>query len=56
MGRGFFQQLRIVSAVTRVEFVGDRVSYIFLRSRWCNIIVLNVHAPSDNVTMEFLIF
>jgi len=56
MGRGFFEQLGIVSAVKRVEFVGDRVSYIVLRSRWCNIIVLNVHAPSDNVTMEFLIF
>ena len=29
-----------------VEFVSDRVSYIVLRGRWCNIIVLNVHAPS----------
>jgi len=32
---------RIVSA----GFVSDRVSYIVLRGRWCNIIVLNVHAP-----------
>jgi len=23
------------------------VSYIALRGRWCNIIVLNVHAPSE---------
>ena len=23
------------------------MSYIVLRGRWCNIIVLNVHAPSD---------
>ena len=30
---------RIVSAVKRVEFVSDRVSYIVLRVRWCNIIV-----------------
>jgi len=33
--------------VTRVEFVSDRMSYIVLRVRWCNIIVLNVHAPSE---------
>ena len=24
------------------------VSYIVLRGRWCNIIVLNVHAPSED--------
>jgi hypothetical protein len=24
------------------------VSYIVLRGRWCNIIVLNVHAPSKD--------
>jgi hypothetical protein len=23
------------------------MSYIILRGRWCNIIVLNVHAPCD---------
>ena len=40
-------QIRIASAVKRVEFVSDRVSYIVLRGRWCNIIVLNVHAPSE---------
>jgi hypothetical protein len=36
-----------VSAVKRVEFVIDRMSYIILRGRWCNIIVLNVHAPTE---------
>ena len=30
-----------------VEFVSERMSYIVLRGRWCNIIVLNVHAPSE---------
>ena len=40
--------IRIVSAVERVEFVSDRVSYIVLRGRWCYIIVLNVHAPSED--------
>jgi hypothetical protein len=32
--------------VKRVEFISDRISYIILRGRWCNIIVLNVHAPT----------
>jgi len=30
-----------------VEFVSARISYIVLRGCWCNIIVLNVHAPSE---------
>ena len=34
-------------AVKRVQFVSARKSYIVLRGRWCNIIVLNVHAPSE---------
>ena len=33
--------------IKRVDFVSDRVSYIVLRGRWCNIIVLNVHASSE---------
>jgi hypothetical protein len=45
LGKSFFVHKRIMSAVKRVEFVSDRMSYIILRSRWCNIIVLNVHAP-----------
>ena len=44
---GSFGQHRIVSAVKRAEFVSDRVSYIVLRGRCCNIIVLNVHATSE---------
>jgi len=30
-----------------VEFVSDRVSYIVMRGLWSNIIVLNVHALSE---------
>jgi len=36
---------RIVISI-RVEYVSEWVSYILLRGRWCNIIVLNVQAPS----------
>ena len=43
---------RMASAVKRVEFVSDRVSYKVLRGRWFNIIVLNVHAPSEEKSDE----
>jgi hypothetical protein len=32
----------------RVQFVSDRMSYIILRGRWCDIFVLNVHAPTED--------
>ena len=47
MGTGFFVHHRIVPAVKRVEIVSDRISYVVLRGRWCNIIVLNVHSRSE---------
>jgi hypothetical protein len=39
---------RIISTVKKVEFVRDRMLYIILRGRWCHIIVLNVHAPTED--------
>jgi hypothetical protein len=50
LGTGFFVHKRITSAVKGVEFVGDRMSYIILRGRWFHIIVLNVHAPTEDKT------
>jgi hypothetical protein len=44
---GLFVHNRIISAVKRVEFVSDRMSYIFLKGRWCDI-VFNVHAPTED--------
>jgi hypothetical protein len=38
----------IISAVKRVEFVNGRMSYLILRGHWCHIIILNVHAPTED--------
>jgi len=48
LGTGFYVHHRKVSAVNRVlQFVSDRMSYLVPRGCWCNIVVLNVHTPSE---------
>ena len=37
-------------AVNRVEFVSNRMTYIVLRGRWCNVNILNVHVTSEEKT------
>jgi hypothetical protein len=57
LGTGFFVHKGIISAVRRVEFVSDRMSYKILRGRWYRNVVLNVHVPckdkSDDVKESF---
>jgi exonuclease III len=48
LGTGIFVHNRIISAVMRVEFVSDKMSYIILKGHCCDIIVLNVHAPNED--------
>jgi hypothetical protein len=48
LGTGVFVHKRIMSAVKGVEFV--RLSYIILRGRWSHVIVLNIHAQTQDKT------
>jgi hypothetical protein len=41
---------RVISAVKKVEFVSDRMSHMILRGPWFHVIVLNVHAPTEDKT------
>jgi hypothetical protein len=43
---------KLISTVKEVAFVSDRISCIILRGHWCHIIVLNVHAPTEDKTDE----
>ncbi|KAJ4445861.1 hypothetical protein ANN_12546 [Periplaneta americana] len=47
LGTGFFVHKRIKSAVKKVEFISDRLSYLVLKGRWCDIVVKNAHAHTE---------
>ena len=47
LGTEFFVHQGIVPAVKKVEYVSDRMSYTVLKGRWCNIMILNAHAPTE---------
>ena len=44
---GYFVHHRIVSAVKKVDFVNNTMSYTVQRGHWCNAIILNVHVTSE---------
>ena len=52
LGTGFFVHRTIISEVKTVEFFSYRLSYIVLRGRRRNIIVVNVHATSEEKMMR----
>jgi hypothetical protein len=52
LGTEFFAHHRTISAVKRVEFVSDRMSYRVLRGRWCNTIIFNMHAANEEKSDE----
>jgi len=52
LGTGFFVHKRIAPTIKRAEFVSERVSYTVMRGHRCNIIVVNVHAPSEEKSDE----
>jgi len=50
LGTGFFVHKGIISAFKRVEFISERILYMYtvLILRWYDIIVLNVQAPNED--------
>ena len=55
LGTGLFVQNRIVKAVKRVDFDGDKMSYIVLRGCWCNTIVLHVYQVRRKVKIQKIV-
>jgi exonuclease III len=47
LGMVFFIHNRIIPAVRRVQLVSERMLYTILSGCYYNIIVLNVHTPSE---------
>jgi hypothetical protein len=47
MGARPFVDHRIISAVTTVKFVRDRMSHAVLRGCWRSIILMNMCAPTE---------
>jgi hypothetical protein len=41
---------KIILVVKRVESVSDRMPYIIRSGHWYHVIVLNVHAPTEDKT------
>jgi hypothetical protein len=51
LSTGFFIHQIIGSSIKRVKFISDRMPYVTLRGRWCDI-AQNVHAPTEDKSDE----
>ena len=49
-GTGFLIKNSILQAVQNIEFVNERLSYVTIRTRWGNTVLLNVYAPTEVAT------
>jgi hypothetical protein len=64
LGPGFFVHQGITRAVKGLEFISDKMPYITLRGRWCDIVVLNVNTPTEdnktdikeNLHQEYIVY
>jgi hypothetical protein len=48
LGSRLFIHRQIKLAVKRVEFISDCISCIRLKGRWSDMIIVNLHAPSED--------
>jgi hypothetical protein len=46
---------RIISALKRIEIVSDKMYFIILRGRCCDIFVLSIHTPIKGKVVPVLI-
>jgi hypothetical protein len=52
LGTGISVHKIIISAFKRTKFVSDKMSYIILRGRWFHIILLNIHALTEDINND----
>jgi len=55
-GTGYFIHSQKISAVKRIEFVSDGMSYINVKVRLCDIIVLNMHILRIKMMLKRTVF
>lgn len=48
LGTGYSVHNGTISAVERVAFISNRMSYVKRKGHWCDIVVLNVYASTNN--------
>ena len=47
-GTGFLVGRRFLSAMREVQFVSDRISYIILKGKLHDFVIVNIHGPTED--------